>query len=136
MHIVDFKYIRSDQTFNIESSYPQLIYKIRKISGHLQEICRDLVNSQGNIPRPGTVPHFSDLEIVALSLSMESIGLDSENYLFSKLREYSECFSHLISRRQFNNRRKFLSDLCSTTRKKIVNEINEVKTTFVWTLTP
>lgn len=92
------------------------------------DICKkfagDLVNSQGNIPRPGTVPRFSDLEIVALSLSIESIGLDSENYLFSKLREYSEYFPHLISRRQFNDRRKFVSDLCSTIRERIVNEID------------
>lgn len=37
-----------------------------------KKLAGDLVNSQRNIPRPGTIPRFSDLEIVALSLSMES----------------------------------------------------------------
>lgn len=60
------------------------------------DICKkfagDLVNSQGNIPRPGTVPRYSDLEVVALSLSMESIGLDSENYLFPNLESILSIF--------------------------------------------
>lgn len=101
------------------------------------DICKkfpgDLVNSQGNIPRLSTVPRFSDLEIVVLSLSMESIGF----YLFSKLREYSEYFPHLILRCQFNDRRKFVSDLYSTIREGIVNEIDGGKNYFyVETLNP
>ena len=34
---------------------------------------------EGNIRRPGPVPRFSDLEVVALSLAAESEGIDSEN---------------------------------------------------------
>ena len=45
------------------------------------EICKqfsyDLVNAQGNIVRPGSVPKFSDLEVVALSLAAESESIDS-----------------------------------------------------------
>lgn len=37
------------------------------------EICKknskNLVNSLGNIPRRGSIPKFSDLEVVALSLT-------------------------------------------------------------------
>ena len=59
------------------------------------EICKqfsyDLVNAQGNIVRPGSVPKFSDLEVVALSLAAESESIDSENWLFEyKLQEYRE----------------------------------------------
>ena len=46
------------------------------------EICKDfsknLVNELGNIPRPGVVPRFSDLEVVALSLTAEHLSIDSE----------------------------------------------------------
>lgn len=45
------------------------------------EICKDfsknLVNELGNIPRPGVVPRFSDLEVVALSLTAEHLSIDS-----------------------------------------------------------
>ena len=56
------------------------------------DICKmfsaDLVNEKGNIPRRGVVPKFSDLEVISLSLAAESIGIDSESFLFSKLNEY------------------------------------------------
>ena len=75
------------------------------------EICKqfsnNLVNDQGNIVRCGPVPKFSDLEVVALSLAAESESIDSEKWLFDyKLQEYKEQIPNLISRRQFNDRRK------------------------------
>lgn len=89
-----------------------------------KEFSDNLVTEHGNIPRPGVVPRFSDLEVVSLSLTMESIGLDSENYLFSKLGEYSNELPHLISRRQFNDRRKLTANLCKEIRERIVTEID------------
>ena len=49
--------------------------------------------------RCGVVPRFSDLEVVALNMASESIGIDSESLLFVKLREYKSEIPHLISRR-------------------------------------
>lgn len=48
----------------------------------------NLVNERGNKPRPGVVLRFSDLEVIALSLTAESVGIDSESYFYSKLSEY------------------------------------------------
>ena len=81
------------------------------------EICKqfshNLVNEQGNIARRGPVPKFSDLEVVALSLAAESESIDSENWLFEcKLQEYKGRIPDLISRRQFNDRRKKTAGLC------------------------
>ena len=74
------------------------------------DICKffskDLVNAQGNIPRLGVVPRFSDLEIVSLSITSEAMGIDSECLLFAKLNEYRNEMPNLISRRQYNDRRK------------------------------
>lgn len=56
------------------------------------EICKrfseNLVNESGNVPRSGPVPKFSDLEMVALSLTAETESIDSEKWLFDyKLQE-------------------------------------------------
>lgn len=62
------------------------MHNLYAIFAKFLHICKqfsyNLVNEYGNIPRHGVVPRFSDLEVVSLSLTMESIGLDSENYLF------------------------------------------------------
>ena len=46
------------------------------------EICKqfseNLVNESGNVPHRGSVPRFSDLEVVALSLTAETECIDSE----------------------------------------------------------
>jgi len=84
------------------------------------EICKrfsnDLVNETGNITRPGVVPKFSDLEVIALGLTAETLSIDSENNLFNRLTEYKASFPNMISRRQFNDRRKFTGELCETIR--------------------
>ena len=81
------------------------------------EICKkfseNLVNESGNVPCRGPVPKFSDLEVVALSLTAETESIDSEKWLFEyKLQEYKDNIPNLISRRQFNDRRKKTPGLC------------------------
>lgn len=104
------------------------MHNLYAIFANFLEICKDfgktLVNEKENQPRLGVIPRFSDLEAVALSLTAESIGIDSENYLFAKLSEYRSEFPHLISRRQFNDRRKQTSSLCNIIRDSIANHID------------
>lgn len=69
------------------------------------EICKQFsenpVNESGNVPRRGPIPKFSDLEVVALSMTAETESIDSEKWLFDyKLQEYKDSISNLISRRQ------------------------------------
>lgn len=67
-----------------------------------------LVNEFGNIPRFGTKPRFSDLEVISLSMVSEALSIDNENLLFYKLiTDYKDDFPNLISRRQHNDRRKY-----------------------------
>lgn len=57
------------------------MHNLYAIFAKFLEICKqfagNLVNEKGNQPRPGVVPRFSDLEIIALSLTAESVGIDS-----------------------------------------------------------
>lgn len=93
------------------------------------EICKrfsnDLVTENGNILRPGPVPRFSDLEVVALSMAAETEGIDSENWLFqSKLEECRSLIPNLISRRQFNDRRKAVCGLLERIRSRMAKEMD------------
>ena len=92
------------------------------------EICKDfskyLVNGRGNAPRRGVVPRFSDLEVISLSLTAEHMSIDSENLLFDRLKDYSVEMPNLISRRQYNDRRKFTRGLCEKIRKRIADKMD------------
>ena len=128
-----FKKLRISLICSILESSNTLIFNLCMhnlyvIFGKFLDICKqfadNLVNERGNQPRPGVVPRFSDLEVIALSLTAESVGIDSENYLFSKMSEYRKEMPNLISRRQFNDRRKQTAELCKLIREKIANHID------------
>ena len=101
-----------------------LYAKFVKILEICKQFSENLVNDSGNVPRRGPVPKFSDLEVVALSLTAETESIDSEKWLFDyKLQEYKDSIPNLISRRQFNDRRKKTSGLCEELRKRIAMEM-------------
>ena len=92
-------------------------------------ICKDFagnrVNELGDVPRCGVVPKFSDLEVIALGITAEAFGFDSENLLFYRLHhECKEDFPNLISRRQFNARRKLTARLAEEIRKDVAVAID------------
>ena len=89
-----------------------------------KQIAGNLVNDSGNIPRRGVVPKFSDLEVIALNMTSEAVGIDSEALLFAKLQEYRIEIPNLISRRQYNDRRKMTSFLCNTIRERMAAELD------------
>lgn len=90
-----------------------LYTKFAKILEICKQFSHHLVNDKGNISRRGPVPRFSDLEVVALLLAAESESIDSEKWLFDyKLQEYKSKIPNLISRRQFNDRRKKTPPTC------------------------
>lgn len=99
------------------------------------EICKSfstgLVNDNGNVPRRGPVPRFSDLEVVALGLTAEAMGIDSESLLFSKIEEYRGLMPNIVSRRQFNDRRKSTRHLCESIRKRVVMRLDGGEDTFI-----
>ena len=75
--------------------------KYGKILDISKQFSKNLVNEFGNIPRRCVVPKFSDLEVIALSLTAEAISIDSENCLFVRLQTYKTEFPNLISKRQY-----------------------------------
>lgn len=96
-----------------------------KILEVIKGIIVDEITEEGNYLRRGTRPRFSDVEVIALSLTAECLSIDSENYLFAKLNsEYANDFKNLISRRQYNDRRKLLFTKTEAIRKSMSERLN------------
>ena len=111
-HLID-KY----RMHNLYAIFAKLLNICKQIAGNL-------VNESGNVPRRGVVPKFSDLEVVALNMASEAVGIDSESLLFAKLQEYRVEIPNLISRRQYNDRRKITSSLCNAIRERMVSKMD------------
>jgi hypothetical protein len=66
-----------------------------------KSVFRDEIDVEGNFKFYPNKPKMSDIQIVALSCLAESLSIDSENWLFSRLRSgYSKLFPSLIHRRR------------------------------------
>lgn len=61
--------------------YIQRIHNLYAIFAKNLNICKqvagNIVDELGNVPRRGVVPKFSDLEIVALNMTSETIGINT-----------------------------------------------------------
>lgn len=109
---------------NIKTNFDKIIELIK-------EIIEEEINEKGNYVRRGSVPRFSDIEVIALSLTSECLGIDSENFLFSKLNnEYKDDFQNLISRRQYNDRRKLLFEKTENIRNLLSERLNSLADVF------
>lgn len=107
------------------------VTKFRKILEICKQFAGNLVNEKGNVPRCGVVPIFSDIEVIALSFTAEAFSIDSENCLFNRLeKECPDAIANLVSRRQFNNRRKLTSSLGETIRQRIAKAIDGGESVF------
>ena len=74
-----------------------------------KKIFKDAVNKDFNFRTYPVKPKMNDISILALSCCMESLGIDSENLLWSKLQtDYATDFPDLIDRTRFNRRRRRL----------------------------
>jgi len=98
----------------------------------VKESLANFIDSNGNIKKVGTKPKFSDVDIITLTLVGESLSINSENLLFSKLRsEYRKEFPLLIDRSQFNRRRKHLHSIIDIVQQYLVSNLLPAENTFI-----
>ena len=89
-------------------------------------------DSNGNIPRTGRKPKFSDTKVIALCLSAEFLSLDSENRLFDLLRKSFVFHLYgLIDRSAFNRRRKLLCHYFNTVLDYLSDKIAPGEDVFI-----
>ena len=75
----------------------------------ISNLLKDNVDINGNFHKSGRRPKFSDIEVIALSITSEALSIDNQNNLFMKLNtEYKKQFPNLINRSKYNIRRRKL----------------------------
>ncbi len=79
--------------------------KILEVFNH---ILKKDVDFQGNFPKVGKMPRFSDSGVTSSILAIEYLLIDVPNLSFEKPNsEYLQDFPHLINRIQYNRRTIF-----------------------------
>lgn len=77
-------------------------------------------------------PKLSDCQIIALAITAESIGIDSENYLFGKLKsDYLADFPQLIDRSNFNRRKKLLLPYIGRLNEHLAHLLNQGEQVYI-----
>lgn len=89
------------------------------------------LDAQGNWPKPGPTPQFSDIEIVALSLTAEYMSIDSERNLYLRLESLgSNTIRGLPERSRCNRRRRSLFALIEECRQAMSERLCEGENCF------
>lgn len=125
MHNTDKQYIRCIIYHNKTSIMHNLRSNFDKFFDLTKSVFKDRINSSGNLKFYSNKPKMTDCEIIALSLTSESLGIDSENYLWGKLKcDHTSDFPNLIDRCNFNRRRKKLHPYTELLNQTVANEMN------------
>lgn len=107
---------------SIKSNFDKILCVLREILGGDSPIVKKQV-------KPGPKTKFSDLEVIALACTAECMGQNSESYFFSLLNK--KDFPTLLSRRQFNDRRKRLNVHIEEVRKQVLSLITTNQQAYV-----
>jgi hypothetical protein len=112
------------------------MHNIKTNFGRFYWICKELfegeVDNRGNFQFYPRVPIMADLEVIALSCTMEALGIDSENLLWSKIKkDYPGMFVQLICRTRFNRRRRRLQPYIVKVQDKISAKLEDQSETMV-----
>lgn len=126
MHVTDNQYLRllfvppkNNLMHNLKTNFD-------KIFGIAKSFFSNNINTYGNFRHYSNKPKMSDCEIIALALTSESLGIDSENYFFGKLKsDHAADFPNLIDRSNYNRRRKAMADKISCFNQSLANILNE-----------
>jgi len=113
------------QMHNIKTNFDKF-YEIVKNS------LQDKLNQDDNLQYYPNRPKMNDCSIIALSICAESIGIDSENYLWSKIKkDYKDDFPQLIDRSNFNKRRRRLHLFIHEVTRCLAGQLNKSEDVFL-----
>jgi len=113
------------QMHNIKTNFDKF-YEIVKSS------LQDKLNQDDNLQYYPNKPKMNDCSIISLSICAESIGIDSENYLWSKInKDYKGDFPELIDRSNFNKRRRRLHLFIHEVTRYLAGQLNKSEDVFL-----
>lgn len=82
------------------------------------------VDAKGNLPRRGPSPYLPDNKLITIILLAESLSITSERLLYAKLQEQLPFVPKILSRPQFNRRRRWLLPWIQLLNKQLVMQID------------
>ncbi|WP_422653653.1 IS982 family transposase [Flavobacterium sp.] len=110
---------------NLKSNYDKFFHLIEKNFS-------TMFVTPGNFKFYPNAPKMSDASLIALTLSAEATGIDSENYFWHKLKsEHQQDFPTLIERSRFNRRRKILAPFIQLINERLAALMNEGENFFL-----
>lgn len=125
MHNSDNQYLRSINNHINTSLMHNLKSNFDRFFNITKSVFKEKINSQDNFHLYRNQPKLSDCQIIALSITAESLGIDSESYLWGKLKsEHNQDFPNLIDRSNYNRRRKRLYPFIEQLNKVIAGRLN------------
>lgn len=132
VHLTEIQYIK-------EYLPPSKIILMHNLSANFliflditKSVFKSRINSEDNFKFYPRKPKQSDCEILALTLTAESIGIDSESYLFGKLRnDYATDFPNLIHRCNYNRRKKVLGSYLQQLNQLLADGMNVHQNVFI-----
>jgi len=126
MHNTDKQYIRVINLHKNNSVMHNLKSNFDKFFHITKSFLASQLDDFDNLYPYRNKPKLTDCEIIAFSITGESIGIDSENYFWGKLKkDHFVDFPHLIDRSNYNRRRKRLSPYIQQLNQFITNQMNE-----------
>lgn len=132
MHNTVNQYFRCIKYHQNTSDMHDLHSNFDKFFNITKSAFKNRINSYDNFFAYRNRPKMSDCEIIALAITGESLGIDSESYLWGKLRNnYSSWFPNLIDRSNYNRRRKRLYPLVEELNQMIAGQLNQFETVFL-----
>lgn len=118
-----FGFCQNFSMHDIKSNFDKIMCALIEILGVNSSILK-------NPLKPGPKIKFTDIEVMALAFTAEAMGYSSENYLFQIINK--KDFPNLISRRQYNDRKKLLLKKYEDVRRRIFSKIKpSVKNVFI-----
>ena len=100
-----------------------------KILDVLKSNCSSLFDTDGNFGFKIKKPKLSDIELSAMIITAEFLGIDSENNLFRML-DNTE-FANKIERSVYNKRKRNRTDLMELIRSNLAHKFNEFEDYFI-----
>lgn len=109
MHLVDYQYFKEITTSLKSTVMHDLILIYKNVRKYVRlQLKHYLVEGQ-NLRNYSNAPKMCDVDIISLAITAECLGIDSENLLWSKLKnDYQKAFPNLIHRTRYNWRKKIL----------------------------
>jgi len=132
LHTTDIQYIRSVNHHKFTSNMHNLKTNFDKLFNITKSVFKDRLNKSDNFFLYPNKPKLSDCEIIALSVTGESIGIDSANYFWGKLRsDHKDDFPRVIDRSNFNRRRKHLYPFIEQLNQCLADRLNEYEDVYL-----